>query len=75
MRAQEFLTEDWGVSKEPIPLPIGDYLAGGSDEFAPPGNYRSAEDLHDEVADLIDAGVILKWSTLILEQCWPHKTG
>jgi hypothetical protein len=57
MRAQEFLTENWGVSKEPIPLPIGDYLADGSDEFAPPGNYRSAEDLHDEVYDLIDAGV------------------
>jgi hypothetical protein len=57
MRAQEFLTENWGVEKYPIPLPIGDYLADGSDEFAPAGNYKSAEDLHDEVYDLIDAGV------------------
>ena len=49
MRAQEFVNETWGVEKFAIPLPIGDYLAGGSDEFAPPGNYQSAEDLHDEV--------------------------
>jgi hypothetical protein len=51
------VTENWGVSKEPIPLPIGDYLASGSDEFAPLGNYKNAEDLHDEVYDLIDADV------------------
>jgi hypothetical protein len=54
---QSGVSESWGVSKEPIPLPIGDYLASGSDEFAPPGNYQSAEDLHDEVYDQIDAGV------------------
>lgn len=51
------LSEDWGIEKYPIPLPIGDYLASGSDEFAPPGNYRNAEDLHHEVYDLIGAGV------------------
>jgi hypothetical protein len=51
------VTENWGVEKFAIPLPIGEYLAGGSDEFAPPGDYKSAEDLHDEVFDLIDAGV------------------
>ena len=51
------VSETWGVSKEPIPLPISDYLAVGSDEFAPPGNYKNAEDLHDEVYDLIDADV------------------
>jgi hypothetical protein len=54
---QPGVAESWGVSKEPIPLPIGDYLASGSDEFAPPGNYQSAEDLQDEVYDQIDAGV------------------
>jgi len=54
---QPSVTESWGVSKEPIPLSIGDYLASGSDEFAPPGNYRNAEDLQDEVYDQIDAGV------------------
>jgi hypothetical protein len=54
---QPSVSESWGVEKFAIPLPIGDYLAGGSDEFAPPGNYQSAEDLHDEVYDQIDAGV------------------
>lgn len=57
MRAQEFVAENWGASKEPIPLPIGDYLGPESDEFAPPGNYQDVGILHDEVADLIDAGV------------------
>ena len=54
---KEGVTENWGIEKFAIPLPIGQYLAVGSDEFAPPGNYKSAEDLHDEVFDLIDAGV------------------
>jgi len=57
MRALEFVNENWGVEKFAIPLPIGDYLASGSDEFAPPGNYQNAEDLQDEVYDQIDAGV------------------
>jgi hypothetical protein len=51
------VTENWGIEKYPIPLPIGDYLAVGSDEFAPPGNYASADDLVDDVYDLIDADV------------------
>jgi hypothetical protein len=57
MRAQEFVTENWGVEKYAIPLPIGNYLGPESDEFAPPGNYQDVGILHDEVADLIDAGV------------------
>jgi hypothetical protein len=55
--APETVSENWGVEKYPLPLPIGNYLAVGSDEFAPPGNYASAEDLHDEVYNLIDADV------------------
>jgi hypothetical protein len=74
------VSESWGVSKEPIPLPIGDYLAGGSDEFAPPGNYRSAEDLHDEVYDQIDAGVepqviTVDPRTLLATQDWLSNAG
>lgn len=57
MRAQEFVTETWGIEKYPIPLPIGDYLGPESDEFAPPGNYSDAGTLHQEVWDLMDDGV------------------
>jgi hypothetical protein len=74
------VAESWGVSKEPIPLPIGDYLAGGSDEFAPPGNYQSAEELHDEVYDQIDAGVEAQVVTvdprkLLATQDWLSNAG
>jgi hypothetical protein len=74
------VTENWGVSKEPIPLPIGDYLASGSDEFATPGNYKNAEDLHDEVYDQIDAGVEPQVSTvnprnLLATQDWLSNAG
>ncbi len=74
------VAEDWGVEKYAIPLPIGNYLAGGSDEFAPPGNYRSAEDLHDEVYDLIDAGVEPDVATvnprsLLATQDWLSNAG
>ena len=80
MRAEEFVTETWGVEKFAIPLPIGDYLAGGSDEFAPPGNYQSAEDLHDEVYDQIDAGVepqvvTVDPRTLLATQDWLSNAG
>jgi hypothetical protein len=80
MRAQEFVNETWGVEKFAIPLPIGDYLAGGSDEFAPPGNYQSAEDLHDEVYDQIDAGVepqvvTVDPRTLLATQDWLSNAG
>ena len=80
MRAQEFLSENWGVEKFAIPLPIGDYLAVGSDEFAPPGNYQSAEDLHDEVYDQIDAGVepqvvTVDPRTLLATQDWLSNAG
>jgi hypothetical protein len=80
MRALEFVTETWGVEKFAIPLPIGDYLAGGSDEFAPPGNYKSAEDLHDEVYDQIDAGVepqvvTVDPRTLLATQDWLSNAG
>ena len=80
MRAQEFVTENWGIEKFAIPLPIGDYLAVGSDEFAPPGNYKSAEDLHDEVYDQIDAGVEPKIATvnprnLLATQDWLSNAG
>jgi hypothetical protein len=57
MRANEFIIESWGVETYPIPLPIGDYLGPDSDEFAPPGNYKDSGDLHEEVWDLMDAGV------------------
>jgi hypothetical protein len=77
---QSGVSESWGVSKEPIPLPIGDYLAGGSDEFAPPGNYQSAEDLHDEVYDQIDAGtepqvVTVDPRRLLATQDWLSNAG
>ena len=80
MRAQEFVNENWGVEKFAIPLPIGDYLAVGSDEFAPPGNYQSAEDLHDEVYDQIDAGVepqvvTVDPRTLLATQDWLSNAG
>jgi hypothetical protein len=80
MRAQEFVNENWGVEKFAIPLPIGDYLAGGSDEFAPPGNYQSAEDLHDEVYDQIDAGtepqvVTVDPRRLLATQDWLSNAG
>jgi hypothetical protein len=69
------VTEDWGIEKYPIPLPIGQYLAVGSDEFAPPGNYASADDLVDDVYDLIDAGVepevvAVDPKTLLATQDW-----
>jgi hypothetical protein len=69
------VTEDWGIEKYPIPLPIGQYLAVGSDEFAPPGNYASADDLVDDVYDLIDAGVepdavTVDPKTLLATQDW-----
>jgi hypothetical protein len=75
VRAQEFVTENWGIEKYPIPLPIGQYLAVGSDEFAPPGNYASADDLVDDVYDLIDAGVeprvvAVDPKTLLATQDW-----
>jgi hypothetical protein len=54
---KQSVAENWGIEKYPIPLPIGQYLAVGSDEFAPPGNYANADDLVDDVYDLIDAGV------------------
>lgn len=74
------VAEDWGIEKYAIPLPIGDYLAGGSDEFAPPGNYKNAEDLHDEVYDLIDAGVEPDVATvnprsLLATQDWLSNAG
>ena len=74
------VTETWGVEKYAIPLPIGEYLAVGSDEFAPPGNYKSAEDLHDEVYDLIDAGVepevvAVDPKTLLATQDWLSNAG
>jgi hypothetical protein len=77
---QEFVNENWGVEKFAIPLPIGDYLASGSDEFAPPGNYQSAEDLHDEVYDLIDAGVepdvvTVDPRTVLATQDWLSNAG
>jgi hypothetical protein len=56
MRAKEFITENFGVEVYPGVIPFGEYL-GPEPEFAPPGNYRDAADLHDEVYDLIDAGV------------------
>lgn len=55
--APEAVNENWGVEKYAIPLPIGDYLGPDSDEFAPPGNYKDSGDLHEEVWDLMDAGV------------------
>jgi hypothetical protein len=69
------VAETWGVEKYPIPLPIGQYLAVGSDEFAPPGNYASADDLVDDVYDLIDAGiepevVAVNPKTLLATQDW-----
>jgi hypothetical protein len=71
---------EWGVEKYPIPLPIGDYLAVGSDEFAPPGNYASADDLVDDVYDLIDAGiepevVAVNPKTLLATQDWLSNAG
>jgi hypothetical protein len=80
MRAQEFVNENWGVEKFAIPLPISDYLASGSDEFAPPGNYQSAEDLHNEVYDQIDAGVepqvvTVDPRTLLATQDWLSNAG
>ena len=80
MRAQEFVAENWGVSKEPIPLPIGDYLGPESDEFAPPGNYQDVGILHDEVADLIDAGVDpqvvnIDPQTVLATQDWLSNAG
>lgn len=57
LAAPETVTEDWGIKKYPIPLPIGDYLSHEDHEFAPPGNYQDVFVLHDEVGDLIDAGV------------------
>jgi hypothetical protein len=74
------VTETWGVEKYPIPLPIGQYLAVGSDEFAPPGNYASADDLVDEVYDLIDAGVepqvvAVDPKTLLATQDWLSNEG
>ena len=51
------VTENWGIEKYPIPLPIGDYLSHEDHEFAPPGNYKDLFILHEEVEDLIDAGV------------------
>lgn len=56
MRACEFITEDFGVEIYPGVIPFGEYL-GPEPEFAPPGNYRDAGELHDDVYDLIDAGV------------------
>lgn len=51
------VNEDWGIEKYAIPLPIGDYLSHEDHEFAPEGNYKDVFVLHDEVGDLIDAGV------------------
>jgi len=51
------VTETWGIEKYAIPLPIGDYLDYDEHDFAPPGNYKDVSILHDEVFDLIDAGV------------------
>ncbi len=56
MRACEFITEDFGVEVYPGVIPFGEYL-GPEPEFAPPGNYKDAGELHDDVYDLIDAGV------------------
>jgi hypothetical protein len=74
------VTENWGIEKYAIPLPIGDYLAVGSDEFAPPGNYSNADDLVDEVYDLIDAGaepqvVAVDPKTLLATQDWLSNEG
>ena len=74
------VAETWGVEKYPIPLPIGQYLAVGSDEFAPPGNYASADDLVDDVYDLIDAGVepqvvAVDPKTLLATQDWLSNEG
>lgn len=57
LAAPETVTEDWGIEKYPIPLPIGDYLSHEDHEFAPPGNYRDVFVLHNEVEDLIDSDV------------------
>jgi hypothetical protein len=77
---EEVVAEDWGIEKYPIPLPIGEYLAGGSDEFAPPGNYKNAEVLQDEVYDQIDAGVEPQVATvdprnLLATQDWLSNAG
>lgn len=51
------VNENWGIETYAIPLPIGDYLSHEDHEFAPPGNYKDLFILHEEVEDLIDAGV------------------
>lgn len=57
MRASEFLKENFGPERYPGILPIGDYLGPDEHEFAPPGNYKDSGYLHEEVWDLMDAGI------------------
>jgi hypothetical protein len=72
--------ESFGIETYPIPLPIGDYLGPDSDEFAPPGNYKDSGDLHEEVWDLMDAGVVPKVvvaypKSLLATQDWLSNEG
>ncbi len=79
MRAKEFIIESFGVEVYPGVIPFGEYL-GPDPEFAPPGNYRDAGELHDDVYDLIDAGVEPKVVTidpkqLLATQDWLSNAG
>ena len=80
MRAQEFITENWGPEKYPGILPIGDYLGPDEHEFAPPGRYKDSGDLHEEVWDLMDAGiepqvVSINPKILLATQDWLSNAG
>lgn len=64
MRIQELLKENWGPEQWPGILPIGDYLSPNS-EFADPTGKRDTIELHQEVDDLINAGVEPKITTTL----------
>jgi hypothetical protein len=79
MRAKEFVVENFGVQVYPGVIPFGEYL-GPDPEFAPPGNYRDSVELHDDVYDLIDAGIAPKVVSvdprrLLATQDWLSNAG
>lgn len=74
MKIRDVLTESWGPEQRPGVLPVGDYLSPDS-EFVDPTGKKDPLYLHQEVDDLINAGVrprlrIMKPRQLLATQDW-----
>jgi hypothetical protein len=74
MKIRDILKESWGPEQRPGVLPVGDYLSPDS-EFVDATGKKDPLQLHEEVDDLINAGVsprlrIMQPSQLVATQDW-----